>query len=74
VSRVRTSEGLPAATRRCWDCGVGSGPCQCTREFALWERTEEERQEAEEERLAYLESLAPASGVFNDQRETRDDG
>jgi hypothetical protein len=33
---------LPPATRRCFDCGVGSGPCVCTREFGLWEAEQEE--------------------------------
>lgn len=57
---------LPQATRRCWDCGVGSGPCQCTREFAAFEAWEEEQREAEEERrgpedewLAYMDELIP---------------
>jgi hypothetical protein len=51
--------GLPPATRRCGACGVGSGPCQCTPEFALFEAAEEERLDAEQERLAYLDTLAP---------------
>lgn len=33
---------LPQATRRCWDCGVGSGPCQCTPEFQAYEQALED--------------------------------
>ena len=36
---------LPRATRRCWDCGVATGPCQCTPEFEAYE-AEIERREA----------------------------
>lgn len=35
---------LPQSTRRCFDCGVGSGPCQCTPEFQAYETAMEELQ------------------------------
>ena len=41
--RHLTPEGLPAATRRCHDCGIASGPCQCTPEFELYEAWLEEQ-------------------------------
>jgi hypothetical protein len=39
------SYSLPRATGRCWGCGVASGPCQCTPEFAMWERAQEGAEE-----------------------------
>jgi hypothetical protein len=58
VSRNLTTEGLPAAGPRCADCGVGSGPCQCTREFELWEAERELHEDEWAEWLDYIESLA----------------
>jgi hypothetical protein len=62
--------GLPPATSRCWDCGVGSGPCQCTREFALFEAAEEERLDAEQEHLDYLDTISPDPAALAQQGET----
>lgn len=57
-----STDALPRATRRCYGCGVATGPCQCTRQFELFERAEEERRELEDEWLAYVETLVPAEG------------
>jgi hypothetical protein len=43
-SDAEIERSLPRATRRCLDCGVASGPCVCTREFAMWEAELEERE------------------------------
>lgn len=69
MSSRLTTEGLPAAGPRCADCGVGSGPCVCTREYLEWEEAQERRDEEAHEWLAYVDRLLPVARPTDEEAE-----